>query len=132
MLPNDAWGRSISMTTDGIEDTYTVAADSNGNPAFNLVFPAGSNQQNIVYPAINGCAPFGSGGSINVPGGGLVPILSFIGSGRTVDRPATGAGSIPNGGMVTGMTFLDVDLQQLITFVGVGSTGWVDGSGKQV
>jgi hypothetical protein len=130
-MNNDAWGRTVTLVSDdGIEAIYSVGVDSNGNPGFTLAFVSGDDLTNVVYPGINGRAPLYSGGTGQLPA--AYPNPSFIGSGHTVDRPATGDGAIPSQGMLAGMTYFDNDLMQMITFVGFGSTGWVNGAGTQV
>lgn len=56
-LPNDKFGRTVNLNTDGITDTYTDTDPNNSNQTFNLGFPAGTDQTLIVYPALNSIAP---------------------------------------------------------------------------
>jgi len=56
MLPNDKFGRSVTMATADGEDNYTVTG-SDGS-SFSVSFPAGTDVGQ-VYNSINGQAPAG-------------------------------------------------------------------------
>ncbi len=130
-MNNDAWGRTVVMTTDGVTDTYTVGADSEvGDRQFSLAFPAGADLNTLVYPAINGIAPCGGGGTATDPD--LLPAQAFLGSGATQDRPQTADGPPPGLGVFLGQYYFDTSLRKPIWFVGYGTTGWVDALGNQV
>lgn len=55
MMPNDNYGRMVSMITIHEEDIYTVIDDS-GISVFSIQFPKGT-AQSIVYDSINAMAP---------------------------------------------------------------------------
>jgi len=130
-MTNDAWGRTVVKTTDGVTDTYTVGADSDvGDRAFTLDFPAGADLEGQVYRAINGRPPSGTGGTpVNLA---LLPSTGFLGSGATQDRPVTNDGPPPDAGVFVGQYYFDTSLGIPVYFVGNGTTGWVDATGAQV
>lgn len=55
-LPNDSYGRHVSVTTIGIKDIYTVSDPITEDPLFTLSFPTGTAEQK-VYSSINSMAP---------------------------------------------------------------------------
>lgn len=56
-LPNDRFGRTVTLNTASGVDTYTDTDPNNSNQTFNLGFPAGTDQNLVVYPALNSIAP---------------------------------------------------------------------------
>jgi len=130
-LPNDAWGRTVTLSTDGTTDTYTVGPDVDvGDNPFDLQFPAGTDLNGQVYRAINGRPPAGTGGTpVNSD---LFPEPAFVGSGTTQDRPQTGDGPPADNGIFLGQYFFDTTLGKPVFFVGDGPTGWVDAMGNPV
>jgi hypothetical protein len=51
-LPQDEWGRNVSLSSDGVTDTYTVTDPNSGATLFTLQFATGTNEAD-VYSAIN-------------------------------------------------------------------------------
>lgn len=49
LIPNDAYGRTITFSTNGIEDTYVI---DNGQGGVYISVPAGKPQE-AVYNTIN-------------------------------------------------------------------------------
>lgn len=56
-LPNDRFGRTVTLVTASGTDTYTDTDPNNSNQTFSLGFPQGTDQNSVVYPALNSIAP---------------------------------------------------------------------------